>query len=231
MTLYSHNGAAPALLPFRIRVPDGNGTRSRTDPSTFTAGEIEAAGYVAADAAPAPVGGVPARWHDGAWRSAPEYDPATEHPPVWSGIAWGDPVARSLAELKAAAIAAVKNIGPTRVAEGFKYTVPGSGVEHTYQVDLESQSHMVAVYVEHLDGKTSPHGGYWRSRANVNVDMTDAENKAFLEGAKAYKMAIIRRAQALIDAIVAAEDATELATVDPVAGTIDGNGGWPVNGG
>ena len=162
--------------------------------------------------------------------SADEFDPATHHAPVWNGTEWAAPVAKSLAERKAAAIAAVKNIGPTRVAEGFRYTVPGSGVEHTYQVDLESQAHMVAVYVEHLDGKTSPHGGYWRSRANVNVTMSDAENKAFLEAAKAYKMAIIRRAQALIDAIVAAEDATELATVDPVAGTINGNGGWPVNG-
>jgi hypothetical protein len=137
--------------------------------------------------------------------------------------------AQPLTALKALKIAAIKQIGPTRIAEGFKYTVPG-GSQHTYQVDLESQAHMLAVYVEHLDGKTSPHGGYWRDILNVNVAMTDAENKAFLEAAKAYKMSIIRRAQVLVDAVVAAEDATELALIDPVTGSIDGVGSWPANG-
>lgn len=139
-------------------------------------------------------------------------------------------VAKSFADLKLAKIAAIKGIGPTRVAEGFKYTVPG-GVQHTYQVDIESQSHMMAVFAEHLDGVVSPHGGYWRSRANVNVTMTDVENKAFLRAAKAYKMAIIRRAQTLIDAAVAAGDDAALALIDPAAGTIDGAGGWPENDG
>ena len=139
-------------------------------------------------------------------------------------------VEKAFADLKLAKIAAVKSIGPTRVAEGFKYTVPG-GAQHTYQVDLESQSHMMAVFAEHLDGVENPHGGYWRSRENVNVDMTDAENKAFLRAAKAYKMAIIRRAQVLIDAAVAAEDAAALALIDAAAGTIDGAGGWPENNG
>ena len=40
--LYSHNAAAPAPLPHRIRFPDGS---TRTDRTTFTADELERAGY------------------------------------------------------------------------------------------------------------------------------------------------------------------------------------------
>ena len=42
MTLYSYQGLKPDPLPFRIRLQDGS---TRTDPSTFTADEISAAGY------------------------------------------------------------------------------------------------------------------------------------------------------------------------------------------
>jgi len=41
MSLYSFNNSRPAPLPFRIRLPNG---RTRTDPSSFTAEEIAAAG-------------------------------------------------------------------------------------------------------------------------------------------------------------------------------------------
>ena len=40
--LYSHHQAEPAPLPHRIRFEDG---RTRTDASTFTADELERAGY------------------------------------------------------------------------------------------------------------------------------------------------------------------------------------------
>lgn len=42
MTLYSHNNARPAPLPWRITLPSGF---TRTDPSTFTEDEITQAGY------------------------------------------------------------------------------------------------------------------------------------------------------------------------------------------
>jgi hypothetical protein len=42
--LYSFNGQFPKELPFRIILSDG---RTRTDPETFTAGEIADAGYLA----------------------------------------------------------------------------------------------------------------------------------------------------------------------------------------
>jgi hypothetical protein len=41
-TLYSYRQAEPAPLPHRIRLPDGS---TRTDGSTFTADELERAGY------------------------------------------------------------------------------------------------------------------------------------------------------------------------------------------
>jgi hypothetical protein len=66
MTLYSHEGAEPAPLPFRITMPDGF---TRTDPETFTPEEIAAAGYVEAPA-------------------APSYDPDTHLAPVWRGGEW-----------------------------------------------------------------------------------------------------------------------------------------------
>lgn len=44
MTLYSYQGNYPSTIPFRIRLSDG---MTRTDPSTFTAEEIQDAGYVA----------------------------------------------------------------------------------------------------------------------------------------------------------------------------------------
>lgn len=40
--LYSHHATTPAPLPHRIRFPDGS---TRTDRSTFTADELERAGY------------------------------------------------------------------------------------------------------------------------------------------------------------------------------------------
>lgn len=39
---YSHNANTPAPLPHRIRFPDGS---TRTDATTFTADELERAGY------------------------------------------------------------------------------------------------------------------------------------------------------------------------------------------
>jgi hypothetical protein len=42
MMLYSFQGSRPVPLPFRITLPNGF---TRTDPSTFTEGEITAAGF------------------------------------------------------------------------------------------------------------------------------------------------------------------------------------------
>ena len=63
--LYSHNGGYPAPLPQRIRLSNGV---TRTDASTFTADEIEAAGYAPVDDMPAfdPTTHY-ADWHSNSW--------------------------------------------------------------------------------------------------------------------------------------------------------------------
>lgn len=63
--LFTSGGTYPAPLPYAITLSNGF---IRTDPASFTAAEIEDAGYVEA---PAP----------------PEYDPATEQLD-WDGAAW-----------------------------------------------------------------------------------------------------------------------------------------------
>lgn len=82
MALYSHNGAYPATLPFRILLSDG---RTRTDPTSFTGPELTDAGYVAVD-------------------NPPSFDPNTEAL-TWTGSAWsvGDLSVQRNAEILAAA--------------------------------------------------------------------------------------------------------------------------------
>jgi len=63
--LYSLHGNRPAPLPFRIRLPNG---RTRTDPTTFTAEEVAAAGLT------------------GPYQE-PSYDPATQQL-LWVGGAY-----------------------------------------------------------------------------------------------------------------------------------------------
>lgn len=137
--------------------------------------------------------------------------------------------AKPLATRKTAMLAAIKARAVEKIAAGFVYDLPGNNPAdpHTYQIDSDAQGNMLAIYVEHLDGAVSPHGGYWRDKSNSNVAMAGPQNKAFLEAAKAYKMAIIRRAQALVDATVAAADHVPLDLIDVAAGTVGGAGGWP----
>ena len=49
--LYSFKGQYPSTIPFRIRLPNGS---TRTDPNTFTADDIIAAGYTAVSDPPIP---------------------------------------------------------------------------------------------------------------------------------------------------------------------------------
>ena len=66
MKYYSYNRKTPQPIPFRITMPDGI---TRTDPSSFTADEIAAAGYVEAPGPPA-------------------YNADTQARPVWDGAQW-----------------------------------------------------------------------------------------------------------------------------------------------
>lgn len=79
-----------------------------------------------------------------------------------------------------------------KIVAGFSYAVPG-GSAHNYQIDDTSQANMVAVMADFNAGTTNAHGGFWRASDNTNETMSDAECKAFLIAAKAYKMGLIRQ--------------------------------------
>jgi hypothetical protein len=64
MELYSLHGAYPTALPSRLRLPDGS---TRTDPSTFTAAEITAAGWQAAPDKPNPTRFQVVEWGGADW--------------------------------------------------------------------------------------------------------------------------------------------------------------------
>ncbi|MDP1570330.1 MAG: hypothetical protein Q8L86_10025 [Vicinamibacterales bacterium] len=62
--LYSHHGATPAPVPFRIVLPGG---MTRTDPSTFSDEELAAAGYVPVEDPVYDSATQRADWVEGAW--------------------------------------------------------------------------------------------------------------------------------------------------------------------
>jgi len=115
--------------------------------------------------------------------------------------------------LKALKIGEIKALFRAKVAAGFTYA------GHVYQIDDTAQLNMTSVKSDFNGGTVNAHGGYWRDAANADVAMTDAECLAFLGAAKAYKMGCIRRAQALVNAVVAA-DQTAFDALDITAG-------WP----
>jgi len=49
MKLYSYNGAYPSIMPSRLRMPDGT---TKTDKTTFTAEDLQSAGYFEVDQKP-----------------------------------------------------------------------------------------------------------------------------------------------------------------------------------
>lgn len=119
-----------------------------------------------------------------------------------------------LTQPRSDAIRGVKALLATKITAGFTYG------GHVYQIDGEAQANMTAIKADFLDGRTNAHGGFWRSKANVDVPMTDAEVQAFFSAAKDWKLATVRRAWELIAAISAAANQ---ATLDG----ININTGWP----
>ncbi|WP_099864739.1 DUF4376 domain-containing protein [Pararhizobium haloflavum] len=114
-TLYSHHGGKPDEIPNAIRMPDGF---VRTNRDTFTPEEIADAGYVEAS-------------------SAPDYDPAAQHPPFWQDGEWAVND-KTTAELEAEEQAAhagerasrtegVNREHARRILEGRSFDVPGYG--------------------------------------------------------------------------------------------------------
>lgn len=224
MELYSLNGAEPAPLPggprARIRVPDGaGGWRTRTGASSWTAGEIAAAGYAAAAVRPAPVGGIAAQWDGETWRSATAYDPDSQLPPVWDGVAWGEPQARPLADRQAAMRAAATARMRTVVADGA--SVGGLVVDLSAE-GFERLSQAFAA----LDAGAGPIAAV--TVRGEPIDLPDAATAgAVIAACRAHYLACSAVERALYDAIAAAADHGALDLIDVEAGTVDGGGGWP----
>lgn len=139
-------------------------------------------------------------------------------------------LAAILAAAQAEKIAAAKAKGAALIAAGFTYRITPASDYHTYDIGDQSADNMLAVFADHLNNTSNPHGGFWRSVDNVNVTMTTPQNKAFLLAAKNYKMAIIRNIITLNDAARAAADTDDLALIDTEAGSVDSVGSWPANG-
>lgn len=220
MTLYSHNGAEPAPLPHRIRIPDGaGGWRTRTDPGTFTADEIATAGYVAAEPRPAPVGGVEAQWDGTAWQPAPAIDPARELPPRWNGTAWSEPAARPVADRQAEMDRRLKARFDALVAQG-------ADVGGTI-VDLAGES-----FVRIFEAGEAMGGGGSIAAVTVRRQPIDLANQgqanAVRAAARARYQALAAHERTMFDAIFdPAADHDSLDAIDVDAGSIDGSGGWP----
>lgn len=66
--LYTHQSAAPAPLPARVRLPDGS---TRTALHQLPAATLAALGYLPAPAAPTPGPGEVVEWAAGAWQVRP----------------------------------------------------------------------------------------------------------------------------------------------------------------
>lgn len=200
MTLYSHNGATPAQLPARIRIPDGEGGyRTRTDPTSFTPEEIAAAGYMAAAAAPAPS--------------------ARQLPATWDGSAWvlpDKPVATRQAEMDAALRARFREL----LGEGC--TVNG------VVVDLEGESFVrLREGGEAIAGGGGISAVTVRRQA---IDLPNqAAANAVRAAARDRYLQLAEAELTVFDAIFPTPAPThdDLDLIDITSGTVDGAGGWP----
>lgn len=206
MTLYSYNGAAPAPLPSRsrIRVPDGaGGWRSRTDPGTFTAEELAAAGYVTAEAGPEPTARqLGAVWVDGAW-SLPD-----------------KPIATRKAEMIAAAR---KRYGVVADGGTSVELAPGVAIAVATRVEpalklMRAAARMTAQSLASMEVVTT---------AGAPVDLTPAAAAAMLGAIDKHVAGCEATQNALVTAILGAVDHDALDLVDIEVGTVDGVGGWP----
>lgn len=200
MTLYSHNGATPAPLPHRIRIPQGGGFRTRTDASSFTAAELTAAGY----AGP---------------YTPPSYDPVRETR-TWDGgnleyVVSTRPVAERQSEMKAAATAKFRAIvAAGKVIGGVTVDLTSEGFERLGQAHAALVAGSGAINALTVRGKP--------------IDLPDAATAAGVIGAaRSHYLAAAKTERDLYDAVDDAADHAALDLIDVDAGTVDGAGGWP----
>jgi hypothetical protein len=168
---------------------------------------------------PALVGGIPAQWHNGAWRSAPVYSDATHHAPVWSGSAWAEPVAKSLALLKSEKTAAIT---------AWRWEVETGGITlngEAIATDAATQAKLSGALQLVQDDDTRILD--WKG-VNGWIILDAADVTAIAVSVGGHVQACFTREKEMLAAVTAAETTAALALVDPQAGTIDGAGGWPI---
>ena len=129
-------------------------------------------------------------------------------------------LAADLATAKTAKVGATKAKEAAPSAAGYTHEIHESDDPHTYQIDYAAQQNMTSIGALFALGQENAHGGFWRSVANVNVEMTDAQCIAFFKAAAAHRTAMVRNMWTLIAATNAASDQTALDAVDAESG-------WP----
>ena len=123
---------------------------------------------------------------------------------------------RTLADVQAVRIAAVKALLETKIAAGRLH------IGNTYQIRIEDRQNFLGVAVMLARAKLNPHGGTWRNLANTEVPLTDIELGALIDSVYAYLRDLRRNATALIVSIRAQ---TTVAAVN----ALNINLGWPAN--
>jgi|GEM_PF-4508918 len=123
-----------------------------------------------------------------------------------------DERAADLAARRTDKITAINAERDRRYAVGFLFE------GNVYQIDGESRTDMLAVEAKLNRGEVSPHGGFWRSAANIMVPMDDAKVASFIGASGNYVRAIKAWSWALKDAVLVSGDP---ATIDVMTGLPD----------
>ncbi|MGQ9367404.1 DUF4376 domain-containing protein [Azospirillum sp. ST 5-10] len=187
--VYSRRGANPAPLPFAIRLSDG---RLRTDPTTFTPAEIADAGYVAA---PDP----------------PDYDPATQHAPSWTGTAWA--LTDKTPEDLVAELAAAKAARKEALAEQ-RWTVECGGITvGGTRIATDDRSKLLLNGKYRVAEKSPDAGHRWKSEDGTELVLTSAQVIAIGDAVADHVQACFDRELDLIAAIDAATTVQAVAAV------------------
>ena len=152
--------------------------------------------------------------------SAASFDPATHHAPVWSGTAWADPVAKSLAELQTAMKAAITE--RRWAVETGGITLNGAAIA----TDAATQAKLSGALQLVQDDDTRVLD--WKG-VNGWISLNAAGVTAIAVAVGLHVQACFTREKEMLAAVTAAETTAALALIDVQAGTIDGAGGWPAN--
>jgi hypothetical protein len=183
-----------------------------------TLGEFDRLGAMGAGVPGLDVGTMTYTW---AKISAAEFNPATHHAPVWTGSAWADPVAKSLALLKSEKTAAIT--ARRWEVETGGITLNGAAIA----TDAATQAKLSGALQLVQDDDTRILD--WKG-ANGWISLNAAGVTAIAVAVGLHVQACFTREKALHAAVDAASDTDALALINVETGAINGVGSWPANG-